>query len=54
MAPVKFITVRETAALYKVSERTIRRWIASGELKSEHPGGRTVRVVITEDEDPHP
>ena len=51
MSQTKLITVREAAEKYKVSERTIRRWVASGELKSERPGGRTVRVVVAEDED---
>ena len=50
MTSTRLITIREAAALYRVSERTIQRWIASGELKSERPGGRTVRVVVEETE----
>ena len=42
--------MREAAEHYKVTERTIRRWIASGELKTVRPGGRTVRVIPKEEE----
>ena len=40
----RFHTVREIAELLKVSQRTVRRWIADGEL-AVHRLGRSVRVL---------
>ena len=40
------MTAAEAADHYKVSVRTIRRWIATGEVQVERPGGRTVRVIV--------
>jgi excisionase family DNA binding protein len=37
------MTVTEAASHYQVSVRTIRRWVASGELPAERHG-RTVRI----------
>lgn len=50
------MTAAEAAEYYKVSVRTVRRWIAEGQVQVERPGGRTVRVVIDrgqEDEEGH-
>lgn len=44
----KHMTVAEAAELYKVSERTIHRWIKAGSLTVIRPGGRTVRIVIND------
>lgn len=37
------MTVTEAARRYRVSDRTIRRWVASGELPAERHG-RTIRI----------
>ncbi|MER5726674.1 helix-turn-helix domain-containing protein [Streptomyces sp. NPDC002418] len=40
-----WLTVREVAQHYRVSTRTITRWVASGELRSHRIGpGRLVRI----------
>ena len=39
----RMMTVRDIADRLCVSERTVRRWIASGKLRT-HRLGRTVRV----------
>jgi excisionase family DNA binding protein len=39
-----YLTVREAAALLRVSVPTIRRWIAAGRLHAVRWGGRTVRL----------
>jgi excisionase family DNA binding protein len=42
-----FMTIRELAEMYRVSEKTIRRWISSGHLDAERlPGGRLIRIDI--------
>jgi excisionase family DNA binding protein len=41
--PPDYLTTAEAAALYRVNERTIRRWIAAGELEALRIGG-TVRI----------
>jgi excisionase family DNA binding protein len=42
----RFYTVSEVAALLAVSTRTIRRWVATGELLA-HKFGRQVRISET-------
>ncbi len=44
IAPVQLTTVSETAARLAVSEKTVRRWIASGVLPVHRLGIRNVRV----------
>jgi excisionase family DNA binding protein len=39
-----FHTVSEIADLLRVSERTVRRWVATGELAT-HRLGRSIRVL---------
>ena len=34
-----FLTIRDIAATLRVTERTVRRWIASGELATYRFGG---------------
>lgn len=41
---VRFFTIRQVAQLIDVSIRSVRRWIASGELKT-HRFGRSVRIA---------
>ena len=38
-----YLTIEESAASFRVSERTVRRWIARGALPARKVGG-TVRV----------
>jgi excisionase family DNA binding protein len=45
--PPSFFTVAKVADRLQVSTRTVRRWIASGELKAHKLGG----VVRISDED---
>jgi excisionase family DNA binding protein len=41
----EFLTVREAAARWRVSEKTIRRWIAAGELVALQPApGHALRI----------
>lgn len=46
MTTTDLLTVAEAAAHYKVSEKTIRRWIAAGRIKAVRPGERTIRVIV--------
>ena len=46
----EFLTVNETAERYKVSPRTIKRWIDSGELKARRIG-RSIRIPVSSLED---
>lgn len=50
-----WLTVREVAQFYRVSTRTITRWVASGEIRSTRIGpGRLVRIHRSElDTDQH-
>lgn len=44
-----WLTVREVAQFYRVSTRTITRWVASGEIRSTRIGpGRLVRIHRSE------
>ncbi len=43
LVPKSFLTVRQVAERCGVSERTVRRWIKTGELRA-HQLGRSVRV----------
>lgn len=45
MEDVRLLRRREAAARLAVSERTVRRWGASGRLDERHVGPRTVRVT---------
>ena len=38
------LTVKQVAAYFQVSERTVRRWMASGLLRSVRVGPRQVRI----------
>ena len=42
----KLLTIRDVADRLRVSERTVRRWIANGDLAVLRPGasGRLVRI----------
>lgn len=37
-ASAEFLTVKETAMLFRVCSKTVRRWIASGDLPATRPG----------------
>lgn len=41
---IQFFTIAETAEMLGVATRTVRRWIASGELVA-HRLGRAVRIA---------
>lgn len=41
---IQFFTIDETAEMLRVASRTVRRWIASGELVA-HRLGRAVRIA---------
>jgi excisionase family DNA binding protein len=47
MRPLSFFTIAEVSDRLQVSTRTVRRWIAAGELKAHKLGG----VVRISDED---
>ena len=52
--PARYLTIRESAAAFRVSERTVRRWITRGVLAARKVGG-TVRVaeeVLTQADGP--
>ncbi|MFF5853976.1 helix-turn-helix domain-containing protein [[Kitasatospora] papulosa] len=52
----EWMTVREVAEHFRVSTRTIHRWVASGEIRSRRigPGGRVTRIhSAVLDTDPH-
>ena len=42
--PKPYLTIEETAAMLRVSERTVRRWISRGALPARKIGG-TVRLL---------
>ncbi len=44
--PKGYLTIEETAGTLRVSERTVRRWIASGTMPSRRIA-RTVRIPAT-------
>jgi excisionase family DNA binding protein len=39
-----YLTIKETARAAKVSDRTVRRWIASGHLKAMRLGPTVLRI----------
>lgn len=43
---LEWLTVGEVAHHYRVSTRTIHRWVASGEIRAKRigPGNRVVRI----------
>jgi excisionase family DNA binding protein len=47
--PPEFLTIKEAAVLLRVSEPTIHRWIATGELPSSKIGRR--RLIARKDID---
>ena len=40
----EYLTIQEVAALYAVSERTVRNWVAEGKLDARRIGGRIIRI----------
>ena len=38
------LTVKQVASYFQVSERTVRRWMAHGDLRSVKVGPRQVRI----------
>lgn len=39
------MTIQEVAEMYRVSTKTVRRWISSGDLHAERlPGNRMIRI----------
>ncbi len=46
--PVGTLTIRMAADHLVVSERTIRRYIASGRIKAMHVGPRLIRIARVE------
>jgi excisionase family DNA binding protein len=41
--PARFLSIKEVAAFFRVSEKTVRRWIAAGQLVA-HKLGRQWRI----------
>ncbi|WP_104182753.1 helix-turn-helix domain-containing protein [Mycobacterium avium] len=39
-----FLTVSEVASHYRVTERTVHRWIREGKLRAVRVGGRRYRI----------
>jgi excisionase family DNA binding protein len=39
-----YLTIREVAELYAVSEKTVRNWIQEGKLEARRIGGRLIRI----------
>jgi excisionase family DNA binding protein len=44
----QFLTVRQAAQAFQVSEKTIRAWIRRGSLHAAKPGGFTWRIPESE------
>lgn len=44
----KYYRIKEAAALFSISEKTIRRWITERYIKAVRIGGRSIRIPITE------
>lgn len=42
----QFMTVKEAAEYYGVSEKTIRLWIDTGKISAYQPAGRKGRILI--------
>ena len=45
--PARFLSIKEVAAFFRVSEKTVRRWIAAGQLVA-HKLGRQWRIAPDE------
>lgn len=41
----RFVTIPQAAEALQVDERTVRRWIASGDLPARRIAGRAVRIL---------
>ncbi len=40
----EYLTIQEVAAIYAVSEKTVRNWITEGKLEARRIGGRLIRI----------
>jgi excisionase family DNA binding protein len=40
----EYLTIQEVAAMYAVSEKTVRNWISEGKLEARRIGGRIIRI----------
>lgn len=43
--PTEYLTLKEAAARFKVSEKTLRRRISTGDLRAFHNGSRLIRIA---------
>lgn len=43
-----WVTVRDAAEALRVSDRTIRNWVAAGILKADRVGPRLIRIPASE------
>ena len=43
--PTEYLTLKEAAARFKVSEKTLRRRISTGDLRALHNGRRLIRIA---------
>ncbi|MBK9695922.1 MAG: helix-turn-helix domain-containing protein [Propionibacteriaceae bacterium] len=43
--PTEYLTLKEAAARFKVSEKTLRRRISTGDLRAVHNGRRLIRIA---------
>lgn len=46
--PTEYLTLKEAAARFKVSEKTLRRRISTGDLQALHSGSRIIRIAATQ------
>jgi len=46
-SPSEYTTVKEAAAIFKVNQSTVRRWISSGVLRAVRIGKTTLRVDLS-------
>ena len=40
----EYLTIQEVAAMFAVSEKTVRNWISEGKLEARRIGGRIIRI----------
>jgi excisionase family DNA binding protein len=44
----QYVPISQVCETYSVSERSVRRWIASGRLSAIRLGGKSIRVDLDE------
>ena len=46
--PTEYLTLKEAAARFKISEKTLRRRISTGDLRALHNGTRLIRIAVAD------